>query len=871
VAYPTTAIKDDFNRANGALGASWTKLFATDIPFTISSYTALIAADGGYESGNYYNVATYGPDCEAYATVSAAQTNASSSLGIEARLANAGGNTRDGYHLDWSKDGTLQIYVIDDGAYTAIGSSTSRTMTAGYKFGIVVTGGATTTIKAYTDEGAGWVERLSVTDSTSPYTAAGNIAIHGYDSPGSETGKLDDFGGGTVASGTTLTVQEASHSHSAESKALIQHNKLTAADANHSLTSDNITLLGGTVLTVAETSHVHSADTIPALKWNKILIFFGVASTPADNGTNTADPTAVTPPGSMQSGDLVLMIAQARAASGTLQMSEAGGQTWTSLTQTNQTTCRRRVFWCTFNGTWSANPSVAMGSTTNNIVVMLVFRHSTNERTWAADNALVNSAVTAPGSPYTVTVSGITIAANSVGIAMWAAIDDITWSSLTGADWSQTGLTAQYRNTSGSDESCSFAYKISIPGVATGDVSQKQSLATAGAKSSISFKEVNPVLTVAETSHAVSSDAPTLVQHFGLIVQDATHAHSAETKALVQHNRLTAQEAAHSQAADAVVVTAHAPTTQLTVQQTDHSHTADNVTLTQHNKLVVAETSHAHTAEAIALIQHNRLAAQEAAHSQAADAVVVTAHAPTTQLTVQQTDHSHTADNVTLTQHNKLVVAETSHAHAADNVIVTYHPPGAVNLTVAEASHSHSAESKALIQHNKLVVAETSHAHGAENVTVTYHPPSAVGLTVAECSHAHAAESPALKQHNKLAVAETSQAHTADNVTLTAHGPAIFTLTVAECRHTHSADSVTLTQHNKLVVADTSHAQLADNVTLMIPGTGAGNRTVLYVNAPDSLAIGEYATVYIDAPESLAIDERETVYVNTRDNLAVKG
>jgi hypothetical protein len=65
------------------------------------------------------------------------------------------------------------------------------------------------------------------------------------------------------------------------------------------------------------------------------ITYYGSASRPADNGTNTSNPTAVTPPGGMLAGDLVLMIAQRRASSGTLAISNAGGQSWTSETQQN--------------------------------------------------------------------------------------------------------------------------------------------------------------------------------------------------------------------------------------------------------------------------------------------------------------------------------------------------------------------------------------------------------------------------------------------------------------------------------------------------------------------------------------------------------
>ena len=63
--------------------------------------------------------------------------------------------------------------------------------------------------------------------------------------------------------------------------------------------------------------------------------YFGSASQPADNSTYTTSPAVITPPSSMQQGDLVVMIAQARSTTGTLSISQAGGQTWTSEAQQN--------------------------------------------------------------------------------------------------------------------------------------------------------------------------------------------------------------------------------------------------------------------------------------------------------------------------------------------------------------------------------------------------------------------------------------------------------------------------------------------------------------------------------------------------------
>jgi hypothetical protein len=206
------------------------------------------------------------------------------------------------------------------------------------------------------------------------------------------------------------------------------------------------------------------------------ITYFGSASNPDDNGKNNDNPTAVTPPVSMQAGDLVLMIAQARASSGTLAISNAGGQSWTSEAQQNQTNCRIRLFWCRFNGTWSANPSVSMGSTNNNTVVMHVFRPSNTSSVWQVDVAQVSGNYSAPSSPYTVTIPGITtITDGALVFAAWASTDENSWGSLT-AGWSTPG-SDQYRNRQGSANSRAsqtHAYNVMATAAASGDVSKNQ-------------------------------------------------------------------------------------------------------------------------------------------------------------------------------------------------------------------------------------------------------------------------------------------------------------------------------------------------------------------------------------------------------------
>ena len=221
------------------------------------------------------------------------------------------------------------------------------------------------------------------------------------------------------------------------------------------------------------------------------IAYFGSASTPADNGTNTADPTAVTPPGGMQAGDLVLMIAQQRGTGATLAISQAGGQSWTAQAAQSQTNCTIRLFWCRFNGTWSANPSVDFSGTTCNSVVMHVFRPSNTSSVWQVDVAQVSGTFAAPPAPRTVTITGITtITDGALVFAAWATADDNTWGTLT-AGWSTPG-SAQYRNTSGSDQSQTHAYKVMATAGASGNVSKNQATlgGDAGAYLIIAFKAV---------------------------------------------------------------------------------------------------------------------------------------------------------------------------------------------------------------------------------------------------------------------------------------------------------------------------------------------------------------------------------------------
>ena len=222
------------------------------------------------------------------------------------------------------------------------------------------------------------------------------------------------------------------------------------------------------------------------------ITYFGSASTPADNGSNVGNPVIVTPPGSMLTGDIVILCVQSTWTSSgqAITISEAGGQSWNTGTQINQETFYHgRMFWCEFDGVWDANPSATVVGTTCDSAVMHVFRPGSGD--FDLDVAEVVAGYAAPDDPFTVTITGITTNTNGALVfAWWGSTDDNTWDTLTGG-WTTPG-SAQYRNTASSDGSLTHAYQIKETAGATGNVSKNQATngGDYGGRFIIAFKEV---------------------------------------------------------------------------------------------------------------------------------------------------------------------------------------------------------------------------------------------------------------------------------------------------------------------------------------------------------------------------------------------
>lgn len=185
MAFPTTSVLDDFNRADTGPppSTSWTSnLVVGDTLQVISNQLGASAAGDAY-----WNVATYGPDSEIYVAVPVLPT---SGFRLFIRVAQPGETTVDAYSIDFFPTITeIRFQRWADGAPTQLGASISYALNANDRTGFEALGSDLT---YYRDTGGGFAAVDSRSDST--YSSAGYIGIRLQDT----TERLDNFGGGTV-------------------------------------------------------------------------------------------------------------------------------------------------------------------------------------------------------------------------------------------------------------------------------------------------------------------------------------------------------------------------------------------------------------------------------------------------------------------------------------------------------------------------------------------------------------------------------------------------------------------------------------------------------------------------------------------------
>jgi hypothetical protein len=201
MAYPTTPILDNFNRADGAIGSNWIAGFGDSIP-AISTNAAKGATSGWYgavwaPSGT---PAIFGPDCEVRYTLTAGDTAGSQQAMVLARLTNpTNGSTFAGYSARIAtSQPQIGKFTAGGGTYAALASGGAVTPAAGDGIGLECIGNV---INLYYAPAGAWpgTPTLTFTDNSSPITGAGAIGVDWNQSAANSNG-MEDFGGGSLAS-----------------------------------------------------------------------------------------------------------------------------------------------------------------------------------------------------------------------------------------------------------------------------------------------------------------------------------------------------------------------------------------------------------------------------------------------------------------------------------------------------------------------------------------------------------------------------------------------------------------------------------------------------------------------------------------------
>jgi hypothetical protein len=198
VTFPTTAVLDDFNRADTAsLGANWLHTYAAGqgagFDGGISSNQAY-NPDSGTAHPLYYTAAQYGPDCEVYVTMPVLPP-AGSSVFVGARIGDVGGVGYSGYMasilVGASGNDEFEIYRVDAGIATLLSSTYIADAADSSAIGMEIRGSTITMF--YKVSGGSWLQIMSVTDAT--YASAGYLLLN---LPNDGAARYDNFGGGTV-------------------------------------------------------------------------------------------------------------------------------------------------------------------------------------------------------------------------------------------------------------------------------------------------------------------------------------------------------------------------------------------------------------------------------------------------------------------------------------------------------------------------------------------------------------------------------------------------------------------------------------------------------------------------------------------------
>ena len=178
---PSVPVVDNFNRADGAIGANWSLTFSGAVQFTVASNQAAPDAAGGGTSAWHTSQSGHH---QIYVTLSVNDTTAGAEYGLDYCMSNMNSGAENGYRVE-TNAGKIELLRVDARVFTQLGAQITQAKATNDQIVIDLNGGTHTI--AYNGVSIG-------TRSDSTYTSG----FPGMFSNASSTQRLDNFGTGTV-------------------------------------------------------------------------------------------------------------------------------------------------------------------------------------------------------------------------------------------------------------------------------------------------------------------------------------------------------------------------------------------------------------------------------------------------------------------------------------------------------------------------------------------------------------------------------------------------------------------------------------------------------------------------------------------------
>jgi hypothetical protein len=199
MAFPTTSILDSFTGADeNPIATNWSGgVHSSDDQMRRLSNT--LRGQPQANASGYWDLATFGPDCEVYLTITTQLNIDGDKVLLYLRGTDFGTTTPDGYEvrLIFHPAGTdvVQVYEVTDNNRTQLGADISQNFADGDALGASVIGSTITVYRL--PSGGAWTSLGTRTDGT--HTGAGRLGITITDSNApTVVGVFDQFGGGTA-------------------------------------------------------------------------------------------------------------------------------------------------------------------------------------------------------------------------------------------------------------------------------------------------------------------------------------------------------------------------------------------------------------------------------------------------------------------------------------------------------------------------------------------------------------------------------------------------------------------------------------------------------------------------------------------------